>query len=148
MPSYSGRELESEAKTSSEMISDLERYLDQEDEAGSSDNTNEQDKIQRVVDMFNGKLRDILLPADYMTVFDLGIAYMEMDLWNDAATEFKRVINLLMEIDTTNPRLAEAKIYYAYANAQTGVQSAKNSAKFLDSLVKQTTNEKQKRKRE
>lgn len=144
MPSYSGTDLEQEAKTSSEMITDLERYLDQEDEFASSDNSNEQNKIQRVVDMFNGRLKEILLPSDYMTVFDLGIAYMEMELWNDAATEFKRVINLLTETDMTNPRLTEAKIYYAYANSQTGIQNAKNSAKFLDSLAKQTKDEKQK----
>jgi tetratricopeptide (TPR) repeat protein len=144
MPSYSGRELEQEAKTSSEMISDLERYLDQEDIAASSDNINEQEKIQRVVDMFNGRLKEVLLPEDYMTVFDLGIAYMEMELWKDAAAEFKRVINLLIEKASDNPRLAEAKIYYAYANAQTGVQNAKNSAKFLESLVQQTVNENQK----
>ncbi len=144
MPSYSGADLEQEAKTSSEMISDLEKYLDNEDESISFDNSNEQNKIQRVVDMFNGKLKEILLPADYMTVFDLGIAYMEMELWNDAATEFKRVINLLTETDMANPRLTEAKIYYAYANSQTGMQNAKNSAKFLDSLAKQTKDEKQK----
>jgi len=145
MPSYSGRELEKEAKTSSEMVSDLERYLDQEDEFASSNESDvEQNKIQRVVDMFNGSLKEILLPSDYMTVFDLGIAYMEMELWNDAAAEFKRVISLLTETDPQNPRLIEAKIYYAYANAQTGVQNAKNSAKFLESLVKQLSGEKQK----
>jgi len=145
MPSYSGVELEQEAKTSSEMITDLEKYLDQEDGFVSSDEANnEQNKIRRVVDLFNGSLKDLLLPSDYMTVFDLGIAYMELELWNDAATEFKRVINFLTEVDVANPKLTEAKIYYAYASAQTGVQSAKNSAKFLETLVKQTTSEKQK----
>jgi len=144
MPVYSGAELEKEARTSDEMISDLERYLDQEDVSVSSDNKAEEQKVEQVVEMFNGRLRDLLLPSDYMTVFDLGIAYMEMELWNDAAAEFKRVINYLSGPDKNDHiRLTEAKIYYAYASARTGEQNAKNSAKFLSTLVKETVNEKQ-----
>ena len=144
MPVYSGAELEKEAKTSDEMISDLERYLDQEDVQMSSDNKDEEQKVEQVVAMFNGRLRDLLLPGDYMTVFDLGIAYMEMELWNDAAAEFKRVINYLSGPDKKDDtRLTEAKIYYAYASARTGEQNAKNAAKFLSAIVKETVNEKQ-----
>jgi len=144
MPVYSGDELEKEVKTSGEMISDLERYLDQEDDAMLSPHEDEQKSIRRVVDMFNGKLKEMLLPTDYLTLFDLGIAYMEMELWDDAAAEFKRVIDHLSSSAEDRKRLLEAKMYYAYSSANTGEQNAKNAAKFLSALIAESENEKQK----
>ena len=54
MPVYSGSELEKEARTSDEMISDLEKYLDQEDASMAADNEDEQQKVEQVVEMFKG----------------------------------------------------------------------------------------------
>ena len=145
VPIYSGSDLEREVHTTDEMVSELESYLDNEDDSISSEYENEEHKVKRVVEMFNGKLKEILLPEDYNTIFDLGIAYMELELWEDAANSFKRVINQLsIATSTTNTRLVEAKIYYAYASAHTGEQNARTSARFLSSLVKETTSDKQK----
>lgn len=86
------------------IVSDLEKYL----------NLEKPDDLT-FLDNFKKKILNKLeKERDYNTVFDLGIGYMEMQMWQDAMVCFKTCAENISESDD---RFLESKIYYAYTSA-------------------------------
>jgi tetratricopeptide (TPR) repeat protein len=125
--------------TTDEMISELERYLDSKrTEHAVHDGSEDNEPVKDIIELFKSKIRDILMPEDYKTLFDLGIAYMELELWEEAANSFKKVSDHLSSRNDDPDKLTESKIYYAYASARGGRYSElDDSIKFLAEMLKE-----------
>lgn len=105
-------------RTIEEISVDLEKYLDEDplgkagifyDEIPTGD--------YELINIFNNKIQELLLPQDHRVVFDLGIAYMEMELWKEASDSFSKVMKYLEGLPGERTKLVEAKIYHAYCSA-------------------------------
>ncbi|MEI6093108.1 MAG: tetratricopeptide repeat protein [bacterium] len=126
-------------KTTDEMISALEQYLD-----GKS-LPSEDLEIKNILGIFNSRIKDVLLPNDYNTVFDLGIAYMELDLWEEATKSFKKVMEYLSSREDDADKLTESKIYYAYSSARLGeINQLNESIALLNKLQRESSYERYK----
>ena len=123
--------------TTDEMISELEKYMkDKNVDKDYQQDLVENMEVRGIVELFNSRINDILLPDDYKTLFDLGIAYMELELWDEASGTFKRVINYLSSDDRDMDKLTESKIYYAYSSARSEKHRDLDvSIQFLNQLL-------------
>lgn len=126
-------------KTTDEMISALEKYLD------TKGTVSDDLEIKNILGIFNSKIKDVLLPNDYNTIFDLGIAYMELELWEEASVSFKKVMEYLVSNDYDGDKLTESKIYYAYSSARIGKDKQLDEAiRLLSQLQKESSYERYK----
>ncbi|MCX6113227.1 MAG: tetratricopeptide repeat protein [Proteobacteria bacterium] len=127
--------------TTDEMISELEKYLgDRTKEKEYQQDLVEDMEVRGVVELFNSRIKDILMPNDYKTLFDLGIAYMELELWDEAAGSFKKVMDYLSINNDDNDKLTESKIYYAYSSARSERhRDLDTSIQFLNKLLEESS---------
>ncbi|MEI6080049.1 MAG: tetratricopeptide repeat protein [bacterium] len=132
--------------TTDEMIHDLEKYLDSKaSEHDYNISSAENVETKGIVELFNSRIKDLLLPDDYKTLFDLGIAYMELELWAEATGSFKKVIDYLSTHNDDSDKLMESRIYYAYSLARGGrYNEIDDSIKFLNDLLKEASYERYK----
>ena len=123
--------------TTDEMISELEKYMkDRNVDKDYQQDLVENMEVKGIVELFNSRINDILLPDDYKTIFDLGIAYMELELWDEAAEAFKRVMDYLSSNSDDMDKLTESKIYYAYSSARSEKhKDLATSIQFLNKLL-------------
>ncbi|MFH1223147.1 MAG: tetratricopeptide repeat protein [Pseudomonadota bacterium] len=127
-------------KTTDEMIAELENFIGEPEDKDRGEL-----RATKIIETFNDKLRDVLLPSDYMTIFDLGIAYMELDLWPEAAGSFQRVVDYLSESKSDGERLTEAKIYWAYSESKAGNNiQTEEAAQFINGILNSGVSEKHK----
>ncbi|MBN1115378.1 MAG: tetratricopeptide repeat protein [Oligoflexia bacterium] len=117
---YSGiySAMDGDLLTTDEIIADLERAVGEGDdnERMSSENVRLERQIRQFSDIVDGKFK----PGDYQTVFELGIAYMELELWEEAKNTFANVISYLSDRGNKAPKFIESNVYYAYCIAQLG----------------------------
>lgn len=126
-------------KTTDELIFALEKYLD------TKGTISDDLEIKNILGIFNSKINDVLLPNDYNTIFDLGVAYMELELWDEASISFKKVMEYLASNDYDGDKLTESKIYYAYSSARTGKdKQLDESIRILNQLQKESSYERYK----
>jgi tetratricopeptide (TPR) repeat protein len=129
-----------------DMIGELETYLKHKDlQIELNQDNDDQMAIGNIVGSFNNKIQDILIPNDYKTIFDLGIAYMELELWKEAEASFRRVVDYLSLNAVDNEKLMEAKIYYSYSLSKKGISTEVNKAiEVLKGMLTQDISEKHK----
>jgi len=133
-------------KTPDEMMTDLENYLDSDvDRESLGVDKKDEQRTEKLVEVFSGRLKDVLLASDYRTIFDLGIAYMELELWNEASLSFERVVDYLSESKSDDDRLTSAKIYWAYSVSRTGGNmQAEEAIQFINGVLSGNISEKHK----
>lgn len=133
-------------RTTDDMIGELETYLKHKDlQIEIEQDNDEQMTLGSIVGSFNNKIQEILIPNDYKTIFDLGIAYMELELWKEAEDSFRRVIDYLSLNAVDNEKLIEAKIYYSYSLSKKGISTEISKAvELLRGLLTEDIGEKHK----
>jgi tetratricopeptide (TPR) repeat protein len=101
--------IKQDKRTIEEISSSLEDYL--------SNDTDDITFIDKdLIKKFNEKLQEGSLLHDYELNFDLGIAYMEMELWEDAVDSFDKVLKYFKD-DHGHNKAVEARIYRTYSQA-------------------------------
>ena len=116
-------------RTINEIASDLEKYLESDTDLATD---------YELINEFNNKLQILLAPKDYSANFDIGIAYMEMELWKEAMSSFEKVIDHLESEKNNDNKLFESKIYYAYCKAMFGGDTEKKEAvKYFKDILSQ-----------
>ena len=103
-------------RTIDEISLELERYVGINGLASSD---------YELINIFSSKLQNLLVPQDYLVLCDIGIAYMEMELWKEAEESFEKVVSYLEQCRMDDNKLFEAKIYYAYCKAMSGGEEQK-----------------------
>ncbi len=103
-------------RTIDEISLELERYVGINGLASSD---------YELINIFSSKLENLLVPQDYLVLCDIGIAYMEMELWQEASDSFEKVVSYLENNRVDDNKLFEAKIYYAYCKAMSGGEEQK-----------------------